>query len=150
MSWSIGGFRLRLVPTLITVPIVLLCIGLGFWQIQRLHWKEGLIAQRRLALEAPSSVSPRTLDEARALEFRRVVDEGEFRNDKELFLNAIGPEGEAGFDVLTPLAEPGGRIVFVDRGFVPTELRDPAKRAAGRPTGTIRVSGLLRLPPESK
>jgi len=30
--------------------------------------------------------------------------------------------------VLTPLLEPGGRAVFVNRGFIPAELKDPAKR----------------------
>ncbi len=48
----------------------------------------------------------------------------------------------------------GGRrgpgAILVDRGFVPTELRDPAKRAAGQPSGTVRVVGLLRLPPAGR
>ena len=51
---------------------------------------------------------------------------------------------------LTPLREPGGRIVFVNRGFIPAELKDPAKRAAGQFAGTVRVPGLLRLPPDGK
>jgi len=52
--------------------------------------------------------------------------------------------------VLTPLLEPGGRIVLVNRGFIPAELKDPAKRAAGQILGTVRVQGLLRLPPAGK
>jgi len=32
---------------------VLLCLGLGAWQIQRLHWKGALIAQRAAAVAAP-------------------------------------------------------------------------------------------------
>jgi surfeit locus 1 family protein len=144
------GFRPRLAPMLFTVPIVLVCAALGVWQIQRLHWKEGLIAQREAALNAPPVAPPQTLPEARALEFHPVVDDGVFLNDKEIYLNAIGPKGGAGFDVLTPLREAGGRIIFVDRGFVPTELNDPAKRAGGQPAGTVRVGGLLRLAPEHK
>ena len=52
--------------------------------------------------------------------------------------------------MLTPLREPGGRIVFVNRGFIPAELKDPAKRSAGQISGTVRVAGLLRLPPAEK
>jgi len=71
-------------------------------------------------------------------------------NDKEIRLNAIGPKGGTGFDVLTPLREAGGRFVLVNRGFVPTELKDPARRAVGQPAGTVRLSGMLRLPSEKK
>jgi surfeit locus 1 family protein len=145
-----SGFRPRLAPTLFTIPVVLVCAALGAWQIQRLHWKEGLIAQREAALKAAPVAPPQTLSEARALEYHPVVAGGVFLNDKEILLNAIGPKGGAGFDVLTPLEEAGGRIVFVDRGFVPTGLKDPAKRAAAQPAGAVRIAGLLRLAPEQK
>ncbi len=145
-----SGFRPRLVPTLVTVPVVLLCVALGVWQFERLEWKRGLIAEREAALAASATPMPQTLAEARALEFHRVFDAGVFLHDKEILVNAIGPQGDAGFDVLTPLREGGGRIVFVNRGFVPTELKDPATRRAGEPAGTVRVAGLLRLPPDRK
>jgi surfeit locus 1 family protein len=145
-----SGFRPRLAPTLFTIPIVLVCAALGVWQLQRLEWKQGLIAQREAAVAAAPVAPPQTLGDARALEFRLVVADGVFGHDKEIFLNAIGPKGGTGFDVLTPLRESGGGILFVNRGFVPTELKDPAKRAAGQPAGTVRVEGRLRLAPEKK
>ncbi len=145
-----SGFRPRLYPALFTIAVVLVCGGLGLWQLQRLEWKRGLIAQREAAVAAAPVAPPQTLRDARALETHRVVAEGVFRHDKEILLNAIGPKGGAGFDVLTPLSETGGRTLFVNRGFVPTGLKDPAKRAAGQPAGTARVTGLLRLPPQQK
>jgi surfeit locus 1 family protein len=145
-----SGFRPRLAPALFTIPVVLVCAALGVWQLQRLEWKRGLIAQREAALTAAAVAPPLTFAAARAVEFHPVFDTGVFLHDKEIRLNAIGPQGGAGFDVLTPLQEAGGRIVFVDRGFVPTELKDPAKRAAGQPGGNVRVAGLLRLAPDQK
>jgi surfeit locus 1 family protein len=145
-----SGVCPRLVPALFTLAVVLVCGGLGLWQLQRLEWKRALIAQREAAAAAAPVAPPQTLGEARALEFRRVAADGVFLNDREILLNAIGPKGGTGFDVLTPLREAGGRILVVNRGFVPTELRDPAKRAAGQPAGTARVTGRLRLPPEQK
>ena len=143
-------FRPRLAPTLFTVPVLLVCIGLGVWQLQRLEWKGRLIAERAAAVAAAPVAPPRTLAEARSLEFHPVVAEGVFLHDKEIYLNAIGGKGGAGFDVLTPLREDDGPIVFVNRGFVPTALRDPATRPAGQLAGTVRVSGLLRLPLDQK
>jgi surfeit locus 1 family protein len=147
MNRGIGGFRPRLVPTLITLPVVLLCLALGLWQVQRLHWKEGLIAQRAAALAAPPVAPPQTLAAARRLELRRIVAAGVFLDDKEILLHAIAPDGAAGFDVFSPLRESGSsRLVFVDRGFVPTTLKERAARGIGQPAGTARIAGRLLLP----
>ena len=150
MNGGIAGFRPRLVPTLITIPVVLVCLGLGLWQIQRLHWKEALIAQREAALAAAPIAAPRRRDEALALEFHRITAEGVFLHDREILRIAPGPTGGSGFEIMTPLREPDGRVIFVDRGFVPTALKDRPKRAAGDPAGVARVIGLLRLPPARK
>jgi surfeit locus 1 family protein len=144
------GFRPRLVPTLFTVPGVLILLGLGIWQVQRLQWKEGLIAQRDAAVVAPPIAPPRTVAEARGLEFHHVVADGMFENDKELFLAAASDSGESGYQVMTPLVMSDGRTMFVNRGFIPLELKDKAKRAAGELSGTVHVAGLLRVPPVEK
>jgi surfeit locus 1 family protein len=149
-GWAMIGFRPHLLPTLFTVPVLLLLLGLGFWQIQRLHWKEGLIAERQAATSAAPVPLPNSLREARGMEFRHVFVDGVFRNGKEIYVYAAPRAGEIGFDVLTPLIRTDGRVVFVNRGFVPVRLRDPATRAAGEITGRVRIKGLLRLPPKGK
>jgi surfeit locus 1 family protein len=144
------GFRAQFWPTLFALPIVLLCLGLGSWQIQRLFWKEGLIAERAAAVAAPPVPAPRGAAVARGMEFQHVTDEGVFLNDKEIFLGATSEAGQNGYQVLTPLREFGGRTVFVNRGFIPAALRDRAKRIAGERTGEVRIEGLLRLPPDGR
>ncbi len=47
-------------------------------------------------------------------------------------------------------ARAGGRVVFVNRGFIPLDLKDPAKRIAGQTVGPVHVAGLLRVPPSEK
>jgi surfeit locus 1 family protein len=125
---------------------LLLLLGLGTWQVQRLQWKEGLIAERNAALAAAPVPLPQTLDAARALEFHPVRAEGEFLNDHELYLNAQSFSGDQGFLIVTPFRLGDGQIVFIDRGFVPTARKEPATRAAGQITGPTTVTGLLRLP----
>jgi surfeit locus 1 family protein len=137
-------------PTVFTVPVVLLLLGLGSWQIERLLWKRELIAQRQAALAAAPAAAPRSLEEARGMEFHHVTDKGVFLHNKEIFLGATSEAGRNGYQVLTPLQEPSGRIVFVNRGFIPAELKDPTKRSAGQIAGTVVVKGLLRLPPVKK
>ena len=144
------GFRPKLWPTVVAVPIALLCLALGSWQIQRLHWKEGLIAARAAAVAAPAVPVPIDDAAARGLEFRHVTDGGVFRNDAEVFLAATSEGGANGYQIFTPLREKSGRIVFVNRGFVPAALKDRAQRIAGEPTGPVRIAGLLRLPPAGR
>ncbi len=144
------GFRPHLAPTLFTVPALLILLGLGTWQLQRLHWKEGLITQRAAMVAAPPIASPQTLAEAKVNQFRHVADDGLLLNDKEIFLAATSDPGEPGYLVLTPLLEAGGRIIFVNRGFVPLELKDGAKRSAGELSGMAHITGLLRVPPAQK
>src|ERR1700758_3702691 len=120
-------------PTIFTVPAMLLLLALGSWQIQRLYWKRELIEQRQAAVSA-ASVAVRSLEDAKGMEFHHVTDEGVFLHDKEIFLGATSEAGRNGYQVLTPLREGRGRIIFINRGFIPAELKDPAKRADGRPS----------------
>ncbi|MBV9200277.1 MAG: SURF1 family protein [Alphaproteobacteria bacterium] len=143
-------FRPLFWPTVFSLPALLICLALGVWQIERLFWKQDLIAQRQAGLAATPIAVPKTLAEARGMEFRHVSDQGVFLNDKEIYLGATSEGGGQGYQILTPLLEPEGRVVFVDRGYIPAELRDPARRAAGQITGTVRLEGLLRLPPAGK
>jgi surfeit locus 1 family protein len=144
------GFRLRLWPTMFAVPAFLLLVGLGIWQLQRLQWKEGLIAERQAATHAAPAPLPQSREISPDMAFRHVFVRGVFRNAKEILVYAAPRAGMAGFDVLTPLVEASGRVVFINRGFVPPGLRDPAMRAAGEIAGPVEVKGLLRLPPKAK
>jgi cytochrome oxidase assembly protein ShyY1 len=50
--------RLPLIPTLIVAAAVAVMIGLGFWQLQRAKWKEGLLAQYQPADSLPPITWP--------------------------------------------------------------------------------------------
>jgi len=150
LGTPLTGFRPLLWPTVFSLPVLVVLLGLGSWQIERLFWKLELIAQRQAAVAAAPVTVPSTLEQARGMEFRHVFDEGTFLHDKEIFLGATSEAGQMGYQVLTPLQEPEGRIIFVNRGFIPSELKDPATRASGQIQGKVRIQGLLRLPPAGK
>ena len=58
-------FRPQLAPTLFTIPVVLVCVALGVWQLQRLDWKRELIAQREAGVAAAPAMPPRSLAQFR-------------------------------------------------------------------------------------
>jgi surfeit locus 1 family protein len=128
------------------VPALLILIGLGDWQIQRLHEKQALlasIAERMTAPEAPLADVLRL--PVAETEWRHVRVRGQFLHDKEAYVHAIEPELGLGVHVLTPLEIDEGGVVLVDRGFVPLSLRPPDTRSASQLEGEVDVSGIVRL-----
>jgi surfeit locus 1 family protein len=138
--------RSLLAPTLFTTFGLVLLVGLGTWQVERLHWKEGLIVARAAAMTGSPASLPTTLAAARALDFHRVRAGGRFVPDHTLYLYATNADGAAGYHVLTPFALDGGATVIVDRGFVPTERKNEIRDMAGAQA----ITGILRLPSDSK
>src|SRR5690606_31577885 len=59
-------------------------------------------------------------------------------------------QGQSGFFVHTPLRLADGSYLFVNRGFVPYDFKDPSTRPEGQIAGNVRIDGLARLAPEEK
>ncbi|WP_036258387.1 SURF1 family protein [Methylocapsa aurea] len=141
-------------PALFTCAAMAILVSLGVWQLQRLAWKEGVIAQ----IESRAKAAPQPLPEPAewpnlrpdSYEYRHVHLDGRFENDKEalVFRPSGGGSGikTPGYLVLTPLRLPSGAYVIVNRGFVPMDRKEPQGRLAGKIEGETRVIGLMRQP----
>ena len=138
------GFRPRLWPTLITVPAVLAMLALGTWQVQRLFWKQDLIAERQAGLAAPVTPWPEAEGRLPQLFWHRISAEGEFLNERELVLAARSMNGNPGYHIVTPFQIAGGPMLMVDRGWVPLDRKEPQGRAQGQIAGRTTVTGILR------
>jgi surfeit locus 1 family protein len=139
--------RIALALVFGVIGIAILC-SLGAWQVRRLHWKEGLLASIHERMASP----PETMDAIEKrftntgdVDYYPVEVNGHFLNGEEQHFLATH-EGASGFYVYTPLAMNDGRFVFINRGFVPYDLKDPAKRQAGQLNGEVTVGGLARNP----
>jgi surfeit locus 1 family protein len=136
------------------VAFVILC-GLGTWQVQRLHWKEALIARVSAGLKAdplpaPGPAAWPTYDVV-AHEYQPVSITGRFDNSREIHvLYALTePKGRfsgVGYFVITPLETADGWYVYVNRGFVPAAKADPVTRPEDQIEGETTVVGPLRQP----
>jgi surfeit locus 1 family protein len=149
------GFRALIGPGIITLIGVAILCGLGVWQLERMVWKEGLLAAiaERVGAEPvdfPPESAWATLTREHD-EYRHVRLTGQFLNDKEAHLQANlvhkGPnEGALGYNILTPLRQGDGSLIIVNRGFVPLDKKDAATRADGQIEGATTITGLLRFP----
>lgn len=143
---------LRGLATLVALAIL---VALGVWQLQRLQWKEALIARVEAGLTATPVPAPgpsqwQGLDLA-ALEYQPVAVTGEFFDDTEAYVvHALtapkGRFGGVGYLVMTPLTTRDGWTVYVNRGFVPADKRSPDRRPGSIVDGETTAVGLLRAP----
>ena len=127
--------------TLFVLPALAMLMGLGVWQVQRLAWKEGLIAQSEAAAKAEPAALAEVLT-APDPEFRRalVVCPG-LATSPFVELQSIH-DGGPGARLISLCRAPGvATPLLIDRGFVP-------EGASARPRvieSTLPLSLLVEL-----
>ena len=141
------AFRLKLLPTLITLPAILIMLYLGSWQIERLQWKKNLIGLLEARTSATPTEFPNDTITPDAHEFLPVYLEGVFDHSKELLLQNRTNEKQAGMHVLTPFVRSDGKgILLIDRGWVPFEKTGQEFRKDSLVTGAVHIEGVIRYP----
>jgi len=145
--------RLRpaLWPTLISLPIFVLSLGLGLWQMERREWKREILD--RIAVN--QAATPLPFDELLRgdplrHEYGRVRVAGTFLHDHEFYLGARSLRNKVGLQVVTPLRTDDGRIILFDRGWIPQERKDPASRPQSQPDGKLELTGIVRRTQERR
>jgi len=141
---SVGGRRSSEKPlrsAFITTAVALcILISLGVWQVRRLHWKQGLLAEIDHAEQSPpvplAGTPPR---------FTKVFTRGTWLAGAGLYGSFVqqAPDGSSrlGADRLQMLQRPDGPPLVVDLGWVPTEGTPPPIA-----TGAATVEGYARAP----
>lgn len=140
--------RSLLALTALMLAALAVLVGLGLWQLERLQWKEGLIEKIETRSKGPAiSLEDATLMAGQGQDpsYYRVRVSGRFDHAKERYLFAVS-DGKTGWHVIAPLETEDGKIVLIDRGFVPSELREPSSRIEGQLENEIAVTGIVRMP----
>jgi surfeit locus 1 family protein len=139
LAWQIA-------KAVLLLAVLVILLSLGTWQVKRLSWKEGLLAD----IAARQAASPVPLADIEALatsggdiEYRKVTVAGRYLNDRERHFFATY-NGISGFYVYTPLQLADGRFLLVNRGFVPYDQKEPKTRGKGELEGQQVLAGLAR------
>ena len=123
--------------------LVFLMVNLAFWQLRRLDEKRTFNATLTAATELPVTELFRTSSwkttTAPVTEWSRVVVEGTYDMSHAVTIVNRSQDGTAGYDTLVPLVLRDGRVLFVNRGYVPL-----ARPVPSPPSGTVSVMGYVR------
>ncbi len=139
--------RFPVVATVATAISLAILIGLGAWQVQRLHWKQGLLARIEQRQAAPPRPLAAVLAAARPgedLEFTRVtVSCPGLATARFVELYSIR-DGDPGSRLVSacPLSGVAYDAILVDRGFVDQAISARPPQVPGGPP--VAVTGVLR------
>ncbi len=131
------------------VLVALVCVRLGFWQLDRL-------AQRRAAnqtIAAGLAAPPLSLNadlvseiarDPGAFAFHRVVAQGEFEDGGEFLLRGRSEAGRPGVHLIAPLVLPDGTKLLVNRGWLPSPDAATVDPRPHRRPGTVQIEGVIQ------
>ncbi|MBW7922005.1 MAG: SURF1 family protein [Rubellimicrobium sp.] len=132
----------RSVPFAVFAALVLaVLLGLGTWQVQRLHWKEGVLAHIAARIAAPPAPLPELPDEARD-EYLAVTVRGAL-GGQEIPVLIAHPDYGPGFRIVARLVS-GDRALLVDLGYVREDARDIPRMAE-----SVTITGNLLWPDDA-
>ena len=115
-------------------------LSLGFWQVERLAWKNAILADIDARIfDAPVPLP--AVPDAEADKYRAVMATGTLTGP-EIHVLASAKGLGAGYRVIQAL-DLDGRRVMVDLGFLPLEQKDTT-----RPEREVTVTGNLHWPDE--
>lgn len=137
------------VPALSTLIMLLVLVGLGTWQVYRLHWKEAIltrIAAAEIAPAVPLGAGPGSSMPGSHMPepYMKASVTGRFRYDLAVTYGAEVRDTRAGPTMgsyqIVPLERDGGGVILVNRGWVPQKREQPLQD----PPGAVTVSGYVR------
>lgn len=131
-----------IVGHLVAVAGIVAFVLSGFWQLDRLEGKRDFNASVEAAVSQEAVPITGIGDEA----YRRVTATGSYDPGAETLV-LRSRETVSGHHVLTPMTLADGRVLLVDRGWVPITFDAPGADRFAPPPGEVAVEGVL-WPPE--
>lgn len=127
-----------LIPLIFGLAGAGVLIWLGLWQMDRLAWKQGVLANIETRIAAGPVALPDLPEPARD-KYLPVQMSGQFDEGAVRVLVSQKQVG-AGYRIISPF-EGEGRRILVDRGFIKVDATLPAA-----PAGAVQITGNLHWP----
>ncbi len=140
-------FHPRLIPTIATLCMMAITFSAGRWQLSRATEKAELQSRFEQNQSQPMVDLGHFSGDQTTLCYRRVVVEGEFIADKQVYIDNREHEGKSGYQVIAPLRILGTKqIVLVNRGWIERGREYPLAPQVAVPSGNLKIGGIGSVP----
>ncbi|MEU7427265.1 SURF1 family protein [Streptomyces sp. NPDC040750] len=142
--------RQWVILTLVAIALIPTMVKLGFWQQHRYQERTARNDLVSSALHARPVPVERLTSPGHAVtrteKYRTVTATGTFDTAREVVVRRrTNADGEVGFHVLTPLVLTDGRVVLVNRGWIPANgLQTAFPKIPAPPAGRTTITGRLK------
>jgi len=141
-------FRPKWIAThLLVIALVVVMVNLGQWQLNRHNERKDFNATLVQRFDAPIQPLETLLQDAKPedIEWMPTALTGTYLKGEDINLVNVSQNGIAGYDAVTPMLLDDGRVVLVNRGFLPlAEAFPPA------PSGEVSLLGRVRVSSERR
>tara|TARA_B100001123_G_scaffold283709_1_gene316070 strand:+ start:76 stop:765 length:690 start_codon:yes stop_codon:yes gene_type:complete len=127
---------------LLLVSVISSLVVLGFWQLQRLEWKNAILSKiednyNNTVIDFPF------LDDTSQFEYMRSKIEGKYLLDRLMFFYKSNLAGDPGFNIIIPFKTIEGNTVYVDNGWIPYKDKEKLDITFINNSDILNLSGVL-------
>ena len=132
---------------LLVIVLVVVMVNLGKWQLNRHHERKDFNATLVQRFDAPIQPLNELLQsgEPADIEWLPTAVTGTYLQGEDISLVNVSQNGMAGYDAVTPMLLSDGKIVLINRGFLPLASEFPPA-----PTGEVSLLGRVRASSERR
>ena len=127
----------KLLFNIFVLLIITLFCALGTWQLVRLQWKNNLINQISEGLKSPAINYSNKIQ----TNYQRVIVDGEYNFEKQIYLYSLNKKGVPGYDVVTPFKTVDSENILINRGWIKAVQKNENKI---NKIMNKKIQGLLR------
>jgi cytochrome oxidase assembly protein ShyY1 len=124
-----------------------LFVRLGFWQWHKYRARAAeniaIVAGQRAAPVPVQTLVPVNAGDDGSAAFRRVTLIGRYDTAHDLTLYGRTRNEQPGNEVLTPLILADGRVIIINRGWIPFQTGHPDLSLSAPPSGIVHLVGVL-------
>ena len=130
-----------IMPLFFGIAGTLVLVSLGTWQVQRLAWKEAILAEINARIDGAPVALP--LEASEETDKYLPVEVAGVMTQDEVHVLASAKKIGPVYRVISAFETEDGRRILVDRGYIPTTDKDDA-----RPEVSATIFGNLHWPDE--
>ncbi len=113
----------QLLFNIFVLSVITLFCALGTWQLVRLQWKNNLINQISEGLKSPAINYSNEIK----TNYQRVIVDGEYNFEKQIYLYSLNKKGVPGYDVVTPFETSDSENILINRGWIKAVQKNESK-----------------------